>query len=297
MRADLPQIIVVVAKQCPRARIVISTNGFATELIIRQMKEILAIKPDIGIAVSIDGVGEMHNEMRGIAGGFAKAIATIKELKLLGIKNLRLGFTVTEKNIKHLQKVYDLSRELGAQFTHSFAQSSEFYFGGKQNADFKQIGEESLAEGMALGTEDEHRLNNPLRVALKEQYNYLIRQELKGFNLKRWARAYYAHGMFNFITSHNPILSNAPGRDFFFMDPNGIIYPSVVHNFRMGDIKEVGDFAQFWCSPLMDETRKKIDESKVPVWMICTARTAIKKHPLQVIGWILKSKAFGSKLA
>ncbi|MBI5222576.1 MAG: radical SAM protein, partial [Candidatus Magasanikbacteria bacterium] len=170
LRVDLPQIVVNLKKAAPRARMVISSNGFATDLIIRQMKAVLAIKPNIGVAISIDGIGEMHNQMRGIPGGFDRAIETVKKLKELGMKNFRLAYTATNMNIGHLSKVYDLSRKLGVEFTHSYAQSSEFYFGGKQNA------------------------QNPSVESLREQYKYLIKRELNSFSLKRWLRAYFAYG-------------------------------------------------------------------------------------------------------
>jgi MoaA/NifB/PqqE/SkfB family radical SAM enzyme len=243
--------------------------------------------------------------MRGIPGGFARDMETIRQLKTLGVTNIRLGFTITEKNISHLKLVYNLSKELGVEFTHSFAQSSEFYFGGKQNTDFQGLGDESLAEGMALGTEDGENVSPALRQSLKEQYQYIIKSELKSWNLKKWARAYFAFGMYQFITSQNPVLSNAPGRDFFFLDPGGVIYPSVVHNFRMGDIKQLSiindqlsnmTFEQFWCSSETEEIRKKVASDKTPVWMICTARTAITKHPFSVLAWVIKNKFFGFKL-
>jgi Fe-coproporphyrin III synthase len=296
LRKDLPEIVSVVGQACPKARIVISSNGFATDLILAQMKKILKIKPDIGIAVSIDGLGEMHDEMRGIPGGFNKAMATVAGLKELGMTNLRLGFTITERNIGHLKKVYNLSRELGVQFTHSFAQSSEFYFGGKQNTEFKNLSDETITEGIALGKETAEEKAGPVGQFLKKEYAYLIREELKSWNLKKWARAYFAYGMYNFITGKNPVLSNAPARDFFFMDPNGILYPSVVHNIKMGDLKIIKDFTVFWNSEEMDNARKKVDDGKIPVWMICTARTAITRHPFQVMWWVLKNKFAGFKM-
>src|SRR3989338_6538169 len=272
LRLDLPQIVANLKKAVPRAQMIISSNGFAADLIIRQMKAVLAIKPDIGVAISIDGIGETHNQMRGIPGGFDRAIDTVKKLKELGMKNLRLAYTATDMNIEHLSKVYDLSREMGVEFTHSYAQSSEFYFGGKQN------------------------VRNPSVESLRKQYQYLIEQELKSFNLNRWLRAYFAYGMCEFVSNKNPILSNAPGRDFFFLDPNGDIYTSVVHNIKLGNIKETANFEQFWCSDEMEEKRKLVDGKNIPVWMICTARSAMRKHPFQVLGWIVRSKSFGIKL-
>ena len=269
LRKDLPEIVAVVKKACPKARLVISSNGFLTPVIDKAMTKILKIAPDIGVAFSIDGIGEMHDEMRGIPGGFERVMDSLKLLKKMGMTNLRLAFTITEHNVTHFAKVYDLAQELGVQFTHSFAQSSEFYFGGKQN------------------------VNNPRRDLLEGAYKHIINSELKSWNVKRWLRAYFANGMFRFITSKNPILDNAPGRDFFFVDPSGDIYPSVMHNVILGNITKVNHFAEFWHSQETEEKRQKVDELKMPVWMICTARTAIKSHPFAVGWWILKNKIFG----
>ncbi len=269
LRKDLSEIVEVVKKTCPKARLVISTNGFLTPVIDKAMTKILKIAPDIGVAFSIDGMGEMHNEMRGIPGGFDRVMDSIKLLKGMGVTNLRIAFTITEYNVNHFAKVYDLAQQLGVQFTHSFAQSSEFYFGGKQN------------------------INNPRKDLLEVAYKHIINSELKSWNVKRWLRAYFASGMFKFITSKNPVLDNAPGRDFFFLDPSGDIYPSVVHNAILDNIHKVKSFKELWQSEKAKVWRDKIDELRVPVWMICTARTAIKSHPFAVGFWILKNKLFG----
>ena len=272
LRRDLDQIVAVVKKACPQARLVISSNGFLTPVIDKMMDKILAIAPDIGVAISIDGMGEMHDETRGIPGGFERCMETIKVLKKKGMTNLRIAFTITERNVSHFAKVYDLSQELGVQFAHSFAQSSEFYFGGKQ------------------------QLNNPRRDLLEAGYKHIISSELKTWNIKRWGRAFFADGMFKFITSKNPVLSNAPGRDFFFVDPSADIYPSVVHNLVLGNLRKIENFEKFWFDETTEEKRKKVDNLKVPVWMICTARSALKNHPIVVGLWILKNKLFGYKI-
>ena len=268
LRVDLPVIIRTLKHYCPAARMVISSNGFATELIVQQMTEILKIEPHIGVAISIDGVGEMHDEMRGIPGGFDRAVATVRALQDLGMTNLRLGFTIGDRNANHLSRVYDLSRELGVQFTHSFAQSSEFYFGGKQNT-------------------------NTLRKDLIfDQYEYLIKKELKTWRIKNWLRAYYAFAMRDFILSHDQPLSGAPGRDFFFLDPAGRIYPSVVHNVVLGDLNIISDFMAFWLSPDTNKIREQVDALRLPVWMMCTARTAMLRNPIRVLWWVFKNKFF-----
>ena len=74
--------------------------------------------------------------------------------------NIRLGFTITE-NISHLKQALRFNQRMGVQFTHSFAQTSEFLFWRQENTDFQQIADEmTIGEGMALGTEDQE--NKPV---------------------------------------------------------------------------------------------------------------------------------------
>jgi MoaA/NifB/PqqE/SkfB family radical SAM enzyme len=167
--------------------------------------------------------------------------------------------------VEHLSKVYGLSRELGVQFTMALAQSSEFFFGGKQ-------------------VEESPDVN-----VLKEQFNYVIRHELRSWQPKRWARAYFTKSLLNFAITGKQALFSRAGTDFFFLDPFGNVYPSVVHNAIMGNLHDK-NFEEIWNSPEAEAARAKVREAKQDVWMICTARTAIKNHPLKVGWWILKSK-------
>jgi Fe-coproporphyrin III synthase len=268
----LPEIVFVVVKQCPKARVVISSNGFAPDLIEKQMKEILEIKPNIGVAISIDGIDKMHDEIRGIPGGYDRAMDTVKRLQDLGMTNLRLSFTIMEENLTHLSRVYDKSRELGIEFTYTFAQSSENYFGGKQIE------------------------NHPNLQELKKQISYVMNGELRKFSPKSWVRAYFANGLYKFSTTKKQMLSNDPGSKFFFLDPKGDVYPSVVHNFKMGNIYNYQTWSELWQGKEANEARQNVKEKGVPVWMICTARTALKKHPIKIGLWILKNMITGVNL-
>jgi MoaA/NifB/PqqE/SkfB family radical SAM enzyme len=266
LRQDIVELVKILHETCPKARIVISTNGYLTDLIKEKMREILKFVPTAGVGVSIDGIGEMHDKIRGIPGGFNLATKTVRVLREeVGMNNLRLAFTVSKQNVTHMSKVYDLSRELGVQFTLALAQSSEFFFGGKQ------IVEE------------------PSETELKEQFNYVIGQELKSWQPKRWARAYFAESLYKFARTGRQALPSRAGIDFFFLDPFGNVYPSVVHNAVMGNLHEKS-FEEIWNSAEAEEARKKVKESEQDVWMICTARTAIKRNLLKVGWWIFKNK-------
>ncbi|MFH0857834.1 MAG: radical SAM protein [Candidatus Magasanikbacteria bacterium] len=272
LRKDLVELVKTVVETCPKARIVISSNGFLPAMIEKQMKEILKIKPDIGIAISVDGYGDMHEKIRRIPGAWNKVMDTIQRLQGLGMKNIRIAFTILEQNIQDFSKVYEVSKKMGVQFTHAFAQSSEFYFGGIQY------------------------VNHPDVKELQKQYYSIISQELQSWNLKRWLRAYFAYGLYNFATKKEQVLSNDPGTRFFYLDPDGIVYPSVVHNFPMADIEEYKTWKELWSSDFANKARNLVKTKGQPAWMVCTARTALKKHPMKVGLWILRNKFFGVKL-
>ncbi|MFA5413794.1 MAG: radical SAM protein [Patescibacteria group bacterium] len=266
LRQDIVDLARILHETCPKARIVFSTNGYLTDLIKEKMRDILKYAPNAGVGISIDGISEMHDKIRGIPGGFNLATKTVKVLREeLGMKNLRLAFTVSKQNVEHLGKVYDLSRELGVQFTMALAQSSEFFFGGKQ-------------------VEEPPDVN-----ILKEQFNYVIRQELRSWQPKRWVRAYFTKSLLDFAITGKQALPSRAGTDFFFLDPFGNVYPSVVHNAVMGNVHNK-NFEEIWNSPEAEAARAKVREAEQDVWMICTARTAIKNHPLRVGWWILKNK-------
>lgn len=255
LRNDLREIIEIISQRCPKVNIIISTNGFATNLILSQVKGIIKIQPKIGIAVSIDGIGEKHDEIRGIPGGFKKVMATFNGLRELGMKNLKIAFTLGDYNFAELPPVYNLARELGAEFSLAVAHSSENFF-SKENKIEKQR-------------------------EMAGKLDWLIKQELSGWNPKRWARAYFTYGLKEFILTGERILSDYSGQDNVFIDPLGDIYPCDVSSEKIGELKNFRVFSKV-----------KDDKKCARSWMVCTARPAIKKYWLRVGAWILKNKFF-----
>ncbi len=265
LRADIVEVAKNVKKACPGAQIIFSSNGLLPELTTQKMLEIKRFIPNVGIGISIDGIGLMHDKIRGVEGAYSNATRTISMLQENGIKNIRIAFTVSTINVDHLSRVYDLSRNLDTQFTMAFAQSSDFYFGGKQNYE------------------------NPDPKILKREFDYVIKKEIKSHHPKRWVRAYFTNGLYDFATRRIQPLPSHAGTDFFFLDPVGNIYPSVVDNYIMGNLK-TDNFEDIWSSKKADEARAKVKKDAKPVWMICTARTAIKKSPVKVAAWVAKKK-------
>jgi MoaA/NifB/PqqE/SkfB family radical SAM enzyme len=253
LNGNILEILRILNEKSPDASLIISSNGLATELIASRMEKILEIKPDIGVAISIDGIGEKHDEIRGVPGGFEKSIATIKKLEKIGVKKIRLSFTLGDYNTEQLKPVYELSEKLGVEMSLTLVHSSQQYF-NTQNFVTKK---EKMAEVL----------------------DWLIKEELSSWDIKRWLRAYYAFGMKSFVLTGQRILPDYSGQYGIFIDPLGNIFPSDVSEHCLGNIKKFN----------FNKMGKDKTED-APNWMICTARQAIKKHWFKVGIWIIKNK-------
>jgi MoaA/NifB/PqqE/SkfB family radical SAM enzyme len=258
LRVDLPEIISQAKKTCPRSSIIISSNGFATELILKQMTQILAIDPTVGVALSLDGIGARHEAVRGIDQGFDKVMATLAGLKQLGVKSLKIALTIADYNYDQLQPVYALAKKHKVEFTVAAVHSGEAYF-KKDNT---------------LG----------LKTKIADQLIWLSKQELATWQPKRWVRAYFAYGLAYYVNTGQRVLPDYSGQKNIFIDPQGNIYPNDVTN------TIIGSMADF-------ETIKTQTNLLAPNWMICTARQSIRTHPLPVIIWIIRHKFLGKKIS
>lgn len=261
LRKDLKEIINVIKNRCAKANVVISSNGFATDLIISQIKEIIKIMPSIGVAISIDGIGVAHSKIRGIENGFEKAVDTIVNLKKIGVRNIKIGFTIGEYNAQELLDVYFLAKKLGTELSLTVVHSSENYF-GKDNA-----------------IKDKTEIIQAL--------DWLIDKELSVWNYKNWGRAYFAYGAKEFIKKGTRILPDYSGILSIFVNPQGVIYPCDVSNTKIGDLKNIDNMEKMAANSLNGCEKS---------WMVCTARQSIKKHYIKVIWWIIRHKFLGFKI-
>lgn len=253
LRIELPQIIEVISKRCPKANITISTNAFATELTVKKMEEILKHTPNVGVVISIDGVGKEHSKIRGIERGFEKSMETLKRLREIGVRSLKFGFTIGDYNFDELKKVYNLAREKNVELSFTLVHSSDNYF-GKNNKISKK---EEMVDAI----------------------DWLIERELSLWTPMRWGRAFYAQGMKHFLITGERVLPDYSGQLGVFINPQGEIFPCDVSNKMMGNLREV-EKVKFDVEP--NECEKS--------WMMCTARQSIKKHIARVLFWVLINK-------
>lgn len=264
LRADLPEIVAAVHEAAPKAKITISTNGLQPARTKRMLPDLLRVLPDIGFGVSIDGEEAMHDSVRGVPGNYGKCLETIRILQEGGSTNIRIGFTAMGQNDAHLSRIYRLAKSLGVEFTCAVAHNSEHYFQTTTN----------------LGVQPD---------VLSRELDYVAREELKSTNIKSWFRAYFQKGLGEFAaTGERPVRCEA-AHDSYMIDPYGRVFPCNILNLPVGNVREQS-FETIWTSKEMDDVRHVVRNCKEPCWMVCTARSAIKRHMPRVSTWVLIHK-------
>ena len=277
LRKDLSEVVRIAHERLPRARVIVSTNGLLGARLVPRALELVQIDPGIGFGISVDGIGEMQDYIRGVKGAYENVLETVKGLLAEGVTNIRLAYTLTRENSEHMLKVYRLSLELGVQFTMSLAHDSDFFFGSN--------------DSWVVGTDEPVATSMELR----HDFETIIRSELSRYNLKSWGKAFIYQGMYEVLSEGRRPFPNRPGVDFFYLDPRGDIYPSVVHNFIMGNL-EGQDFDTVWSSKRSDEIRAECLRDPKPYWMGCILRRALLDHRFGIGLWALKNRFLRTNL-
>lgn len=259
IREDLKDIVRELYKKSDR--IVISTNGFFTDRIVDLCKEF----PQIGIRISIEGLEQTNNEIRGLDDGFNRGYTTLKTLVDMGMKDVGFGMTVQDKNAPDLVPLYDISDELGMEFATASLHNS-FYF-----------------------VESNNIIKDRLMVA--ENFEKLINKLLNSNSPKKWFRAYFNHGLINYIFSQKRLLQCDMSFDTFFIDPYGDVMPcnGTKEKEVMGNLN-VQNWDELWNSEQAEEVRKKVRCCNRNCWMIGSVSPAMHKYIWVPALWVIKHK-------
>lgn len=268
LRNDLREIIQVITTSCPKARIVISSNGFLTDRIVKFMHDIKSINPRTGIAISLDGIGEMHSEIRGIENAYKSVIKTITYLKESGIKDIRFGFTASKQNIEHLHRVYDLARVFDIEFTMSAVHNSDSYFSIETNVP-------------------------PPIDKFKEEVKYVFEHEYKNLDPRRLFRTFYIKGIIELLEKKKRPLECFALDKFFFLGPDGSVHPCNMMDKPIGNITEKS-FDEIWFDREINGLRDFCKNCN-DCWMVCTAKSSLREHPIKVSKSILKDMVASGK--
>jgi len=117
LRKDLPEMVEAAYRHCRPGIINIPTNGIQDKIIPGRIERVLQAAPtsDVIINLSLDGVGEKHDIVRGVKGNFERAMRTYAGLKALKgrYKNFTLGVhtVISNFNVDEFDTIYAFVRD------------------------------------------------------------------------------------------------------------------------------------------------------------------------------------------
>ncbi len=259
IREDLADIVRELYKKSDR--IVISTNGSFTDRIIKLCEEF----PNVGIRISIEGLEETNNKIRGLEDGFNKGYTTLKKLVEMKHPDVGFGMTVQDTNAKDLVSLYDLSNELNMEFATASLHNS-FYF-----------------------VEAKNIIKDRMMVA--KEFERLINKLLQSNSPKKWFRAYFNHGLINYIFGQKRLLPCNMAFDTFFIDPYGDVMPcnGTKEKEVMGNLNDQ-TWEELWNSEKAEKVRNKVRHCDRQCWMIGSVSPAMHKYIWKPAWWVIRHK-------
>lgn len=264
LRNDLAEIVARIKDVCPKSRIVISTNGILTETINMQMEKIIMIEPEIAVRISVDGVGDVHDKIRGVKDAYLRVMATLKRLKKLKVRDLGIAMTVTDFNVEEMDKVYQISRQEKVKFNCQVVHNSEFYYRKNNNV---------ISQGGLL----------------KKILNKIILSELKSWRPQALFKTYYYKGIWEHVNYLPRLYPCNAGNLFFYLDQEGKVYPCQFLNRGIGNLHKES-FSAIWNSKEACQVREELKKCGVNCWTVCTAAPAIKDKPFRAARWVFINK-------
>ena len=262
IREDLEEIVRVCYTKAPR--IVISTSGWFEDRVIALAKKF----PNIGIRISIEGLSQKNDELRGREGGFDKGLRTLLRLKEMGLKDIGFGCTVSNNNSSDMLSLYLLSKSLGMEFATAAFHNSYYFH------------------------KDDNTITNRKQVC--SDFETLINWQLRENHPKSWFRAFFNMGLINYINGGRRPLPCEAGSMNFFIDPYGEVYPCNGLECKywkesMGNIRKA-DFMDIWTSDQAAKVRAMVRRCPKNCWMVGTASPVMHKYIKFPAKWALQNK-------
>ncbi len=235
LRRDLANITRVILEETNPSVVHVTTAGVLTERIVEYAQAVGS--PKLHLKLSIDAVGERHDEIRGVRGVYEKAMRTLRGLvELRGKYGFYVGVnqTITDKNWDQIEPLRAEMNKLGVSVHYAIATDHYTLY--------------------RLNTAKEKDIPDMKSVSLSdftpEQLQYIFEQLDRRDGIKdipEWlVQRYYLRGLKNRLL-HNiekPKPRCIELHNHFRLMPNGdvvtcVYYPTVVGNLRTQSLQQV----------------------------------------------------------
>jgi len=251
LRHDIVKICEALCEHCSPYVMTIPTNGLLPTVIENATKKVLENCSDIKLIVnlSLDGIGEKHDEIRGIAGNFERVLDTFQRLKKLKeeYRNLSLGLhtVISKYNVDHVLQLYEFARQLDpdSYITEVAEERTELF---------------TIQHDITPDAGSYTKTINAISKNLKRDYSRsksLISKVTQAF------RVVYYQAVIQELGRHKRIVPCYAGYASCQINPYGDVWPCCVLGYdeSMGNLREVNyDFKKIWFSEKADKARKYI---------------------------------------
>jgi MoaA/NifB/PqqE/SkfB family radical SAM enzyme len=278
LHPDLVKLISLFIKSMPRLQfLVLVTNGFLPKKTVSITKSIAKLTEKKGInftvSISLDGVGAINDDTRGIPGAFEKTSSTILALRKLQERYnfwLNVAAVVYRKNIRHLKELKEWCQEINIPLDYQLIGFHETYVQNikeKNKLDFRKA--------------DEVFLFSLLEELSKSSFQR---------DLRAWFRSYYWKDMLALYQGGNRTTPCPFVFDTFVIDSLGDVYYCLserrIGNFRKGKTiseiyydsqnlafrKNLTKTACLKCNSACNVASAIAKDFKRFVWFFCTGR-------------------------
>lgn len=278
LRKDIAQISEIFYRNNKFNLLTICTNGMLRDQVIQSLSEICNTCKDAHIIlyVSLDGLEETHNKIRGAPDAFKKAVETVRELKKLkkDFKNLSVA-TITTCNAENQNEMKDLALFLK-----------------------NDVKPDSIGINLIRGKPCSTALG---QIDLKNYFDFVEVQK------EGWASKDF--GYFNLLGKmflkrkellQKQIISTVFREDRYVtpclagniscvMTETGDVYPCEILNKKIGNIKDTDyNFRKLWHSEEAEKIRKFIKDTKCYCTYECAITTNILFNIKQLITMFIK---------
>jgi MoaA/NifB/PqqE/SkfB family radical SAM enzyme len=242
---------------------VISTNGFQPGKTQRMLPALLRADPQLAVRVSIDGMQEAHDRIRGIPGGFDKCAQTLDVCREAGVEDLGIGFTLLDQNVHDLERVHAFAEERDLQLSITVALDSPIYFGNDKQE---------------LRPKNSHALQQAMARVIHVQY--------RKWNLKENFRGWFNETLLDYHETGKRHFTCDGGSGFFYMDSLANVFLCHILDVRIGNLREQ-TWEELWGSAEAHSARDFAATCE-QCWLLCTSKSQIMAHKWSVGREILR---------
>jgi MoaA/NifB/PqqE/SkfB family radical SAM enzyme len=230
---------------------------------LARIREILSLGvPRVVITISLDGYRELHDKIRGIPGNFDRAMAMAKRLTELKKEhrnlNFLFGYTMSRFNEGEFAKTFEAVKAEIPSVTYN-----DFHVNLSQ-----------LSNNYYHNDDLQIKVQN--EIAIRELKEIIANRHFDIDPMQLVQRA-FMKGLVKFASTGKAPIKCRSLEASLFMDSWGNIYPSIMWDKKIANIREIGyDLGKIWNSDDAKQIRQMVAEGKDPQqWTSCEAYQAL----------------------